>query len=230
MPLYRALFMSRDTTAPGDVCTNTLYFEDAGATTDPNNLATDLVVLMGAQTEFHHGANELEARFYDMDDPEPRPVKGQHKATITKVTGAPREVALCLSFYSQRNIPRQRGRIYLGPLSASLGDRPTIAWQNAALLLAAGFADLGGTDVDWCVYSPTSHGVSQDSAGDFAMRVSDVWCDDEWDTVRSRGRKATSRVLAGSSGLSFTQLLEQQDVIRQALRDEVGSDAVEPPV
>ena len=26
--------------------------------------------------------------------------------------------------------------------------------------------------------------------------VSDVWCDDEWDTVRSRGLKATTRTTA----------------------------------
>jgi hypothetical protein len=200
--LYRALFMSRDTANPEDVATNTLYFEDTGATSDPTNLATDLVVLMGNQTEFHCGANELECRMYDMDDPEPRPIKGSHKATITKAAGGPREVALCISFYAERNIPRQRGRIYLGPLSATLGERPTDAWLNAAVLLANGFADLGGVDVDWCVYSPTTHQLQGGSAVDASKRVSHFWVDDEWDTVRSRGRKPTRRISTNTGGLT----------------------------
>lgn len=199
--LYRALVMMRDTANPRDVCTNTLYFKAPLHTSaDPGGLPQDLRNIYTARTEFTVGANEIETRFYDMEDPEPRPIRGSSKGAITKILGGPKEVALCLSFYADRNIPRRRGRLYFGPLAPTT-ERPTDAFLNSALAMADSFAALGGTDIDWVVYSPTDHKAHpENDAEDYAYKVSDAWCDDEWDTVRSRGRKATKRFTRATGG------------------------------
>lgn len=193
--LFRCLVMSRDTAQPQNVCTNTLYFKNNSPTADePEGLASDVLAIYVARSEFTCGANELEVRFYDMEDPEPRPILDQAKQTITKVAPGAREVALCLSFYANRNIPRRRGRLYLGPVAPAT-ERPSDGFLNAALAMGDAFAALGGIDIDWGVFSPTDwREHPTNDAEDFFYPVTDCWCDDEWDTVRSRGRKATKRL------------------------------------
>lgn len=104
-------------------------------------------------------------------------------------SGIPREVALCLSYYTTYNRPRYRGRLFLPPtwFTAVANVRPSGAIQSAVIQFA--------TDVltkalpaqhNWCVWS--------DVEGKNMGQVTDVWCDDEWDTIRSRGLKATNRV------------------------------------
>lgn len=187
MPIYRAqVAVAADTVFPRDRTVNTLCFNDQGVGTDADGLAADLAAVMET---WYVGGHEIDVRLYDMADAEPREIKGQ---AIINPGGAPaslapREVALCLSFYSERNLPRSRGRIYLGVATASrpLGDvRPPATTRTAALALADGFASLGGADVDWCVYS------SSDAA---AKPVTNAWVDDEWDTMRSRGLRSTTR-------------------------------------
>jgi len=193
--LFRCLVMCRDTAAPRDVTTNTFYLKNNSPTADePDGLADDIVALWVARSEFTCGSNEVECRIYDMEDEEPRPILEQHKVAIPLAVSGPREVALCLSYYADRNIPRRRGRLYLGPLHATT-DRPSDAFMNAALGLGDALAALGGIDIDWVVFSPTDWAAHPgDDAEDFAHPVSDCWCDDEWDTVRSRGRKSTRRL------------------------------------
>jgi hypothetical protein len=53
------------------------------------------------------------------------------------------------------------------------------------------FANLGGSDVDWIVWSRKNH---------TATKVQNYWVDDEWDTVRSRGLKRSTRQVATTSG------------------------------
>jgi hypothetical protein len=50
-------------------------------------------------------------------------------------------------------------------------------------------ANLGGVDVQWCVYSPTTPGDMSDKF----KQVTRGWIDNEWDTQRSRGLRATLR-------------------------------------
>ena len=57
--------------------------------------------------------------------------------------------------------------------------------------MGAAFANLGGVNVDWQVYSPTD-GVGR--------TVKSYWCDDEWDTMRSRGLRSTMRQTAVTDG------------------------------
>jgi hypothetical protein len=102
-------------------------------------------------------------------------------------SGVPREVALCLSYYSGQNIPRKRGRLYVPAEIVNLNVvtvRPTAPQMTKCGSLAQILADLGGADVDWCVYSRLM---------DAAYSVSNWWVDDEWDTVRSRGLRSTTR-------------------------------------
>lgn len=100
----------------------------------------------------------------------------------------PREVALCLSFYADRNQPRRRGRLFL-PLAGTGDDtaraRPLDSQMNRVLAVATMLSNLGGADVDWSVYSQVDHA---------ARKVTNAWVDDEWDTVRSRGLRATKRM------------------------------------
>lgn len=116
--------------------------------------------------------------------------KGTANTFVT--SNAPREVALCLSYYSQMNRPRYRGRLYI-PYSwinkhvgtGAPGVRPSTPQQtgvkdfvNTVMYPArtAGFA--------WIVWSGRDH---------TARQVTDYYVDDEWDTIRSRGMKPTSR-------------------------------------
>jgi hypothetical protein len=120
--------------------------------------------------------------------------KGTGNTFITST--APREVALCLSYYSTMNRPRYRGRLYIPfPwLAKHLGTsspaaRPTGAQQTGIQdfvtsvlypVRTAGFA--------WIVWSQASH---------VARQVTNYYIDDEWDTIRSRGMRPTGR-LAGT--------------------------------
>jgi hypothetical protein len=106
----------------------------------------------------------------------------------------PRELALCLSFYGGPNAPKNRGRIYvpywLVAASGTTGVRPTATERANAAEFVPLFAGLGGVNVDWIVWSPTT---------DSATKVENWWVDDEWDVQRRRGYRPTTR-LAGTTG------------------------------
>jgi hypothetical protein len=105
-------------------------------------------------------------------------------------TSWPRETALCLSYYAAQNKPRYRGRLYIPQAFWALaltGNRPTTTIMNAVLAWKDIFTALGGINVDWIVWSDK----------DGAHRpVTDVWVDDEYDSIRSRGLRPTTRVTA----------------------------------
>jgi len=129
-------------------------------------------------------------KVYDAQKPPPSyPLYTTTNGTGFVATTLPREVALCLSYYSTNNRPSYRGRLYIpvALVGGALGLRPTTTQQNNVLgwrtALGAGLPSAH----NWVVYSPKL----QQSNG-----VSNVWVDDEWDTVRSRGLKPTTRVLA----------------------------------
>lgn len=141
-------------------------------------------------------------RVYDLSTPDPREVATAAITGFTPSTSSgrlPNEVALCGTMYSERNLPRRRGRIYIGPFAtnALATDSPSDARPAAGLVTAIsqGLARLAsegvGDRVDLAVLSPTD-GV--------ARRVTHAWCDNAWDTVRSRGIKSSSRVLTVANG------------------------------
>ena len=145
-------------------------------------------------------ANACKVKVYRMGETPPR-MPRTSSFTLAALAGAeraiPNEVALCASFKStEQKGPRGRGRVYIGPLNGAAvgqtGDfsiRPTGALQQSLVdaMVALRSSD-GVTLCKWCVYS--SFGP------DHLHPVTDVWCDNEFDTVRKRGVKPTVRVSA----------------------------------
>ncbi len=169
---------------------NTVFFDDFNLPTNASNFQT---IADAVRSAFNlrgetPGGYGVEVKAYDMADAKPRPVKAIAKWTANAfpvTTGAPREVALCLSYFGERNLPRERGRIYIGPwTNASAAERPPDIAIQKVRDLATALGNVGGADVDWHLYSPTRAAYT---------KIRNVWVDNEWDTIRSRGYKATAR-------------------------------------
>lgn len=189
MPLYRfQVAQGADSAFPADRIVNTLHFDDAGATSDPEQLCQDILDVWQAQW-LAATLREVRVTCYEVGPPPNYPIASVvENEGVFPSTGSNREVALCLSYYNQRSNPRRRGRLFLCPAIAafsSSGPRPPAALMEAALDLGEGLAGIGGVDVDWVVYSrrDASH---HDVVG--------CWVDDAWDVVRSRGLRPITRV------------------------------------
>lgn len=188
MPLYRfQLAFAGDTQLERDQVVNTVHLNDAGVGTDPESLATDLLAAFRAN--WYGPVRYGKCTGYEVGPPPQFPVAFvESNVGNAPQSGCPREVALCLSYYSERNLPRQRGRIFLcAGMNGTIGTpavRPDESERLLALNLGQAIADVGGADVDWVVYSPTD--------GE-ARSISHAWVDDEWDTIRSRGLDSTDR-------------------------------------
>lgn len=198
MALLRIQVARRDAAATSreDDVVNVFYLDDIavpGDASDLAGLAEDTANLWGNMVPIVQPINEIEVRIYRMAQAEPRAIAGRFVKSNVGSTDAsgPREVALCLSFYGTRNLPSQRGRLYVGPFPASMMSvRPSASAIGACVGLANGIKNLGGVDVDWQVYSQKRN-LSYD--------VTNFWVDNEWDTVRSRGLRSTTRTLGVTS-------------------------------
>jgi len=140
-------------------------------------------------------------KLYDMDDPEPRTPAAIGTFDFPVSTSGnplPPEVAMVMSFQappeSGINQGRRRGRIYLGPLGVTnLGNDGRPASGRITQLKNAGEdlqdASDAASDWVWCVYSR-----AQVADGENPVSfVESGWVDNEFDTQRRRGWKATSR-------------------------------------
>lgn len=195
MPKYKLqVSVAADSVLPRDRLVNTFHVDDHGITSDPAKLALDTANIWKNSWMEGSAAREILVKVYEIG-PAPQFPKAEavlHKG-VAATSAFPREIALCLSFYATRNLPRQRGRMYL-PLAAttwSPGVRPTQTIRDRAIALGQAISGLGGADVDWIVWSKVAQ------AG---LKVTNLWCDDEWDTVRRRGLKAVERTQAATSG------------------------------
>lgn len=153
-----------------------------------DTLANDLATAIKAW-ELSPTNHELTVKLYNMGDAAPR----RPKATVVKNSGQAleasymREVACCLSFSTAKNIPSERGRLYVPHIKMSNsapGPRPTQTERDKVGALAGAFTNLGGTNVDWVIYSQ-SHQTTKS--------VYKWWVDDEWDIQRRRGLRPTTR-------------------------------------
>lgn len=195
MPLVRALVTWHRASEPfANACSNTLYFRVVDGIPDVGygDLADDIRdKYIQGNTGGYLAPNGwgINVRLYDMSDPLPRPIKYESTGTFggTLQTTAPREVALCLSYYGDRNLARTRGRIYLGPFNSASGERPAQAMMNALITFGQSLAGIGGEDQSWRLYSPTT---GEDH------HIRHIWVNDEWDTMRSRQLEETVRVTA----------------------------------
>ena len=194
MPLIRAqVEVAADSTKPEDKFVLTPWFNQGGVAeaggTDWAGLANDLATGI-SNWLVSPASREVRVKLYNMDDPAPPHFP---QADVVKNTGLapaspyPRELAVCLSFYAQRNLPRQRGRLYVpaalinvSPVAA----RPTSSHMSRVAALVPVLSGLGGVDIDWVVYSRMDR---------TRRTVTNWYVDDEWDQQRRRGLVATTR-------------------------------------
>ena len=196
MPVLRLqVSMAADTALPRDRFVMTPHFDvgfdiaDLTTSPDAQALCHDLAVALGNYLVPQDG-REINVKAYDAQGTAPVYPIGDytHAPATYPASGMLREVALCLSFYSGRNIKRYRGRLYI-PLAAIGGGsavtpRPAASTMTKAAQLAPILQNLGGTNVDWVVYS---------RADNVARPVTNWWVDDEWDIQRRRGLRGTTR-------------------------------------
>lgn len=197
MPYYRmAVSVWHDSLAPRDACMINPCFHDMGITSDPTGLCTDLAEAIQTYTGVGT-SNQITVKAYDLQGTKPVYPAGEHTINAGAVadSNTPRDIAVCLSFYAGQNQKRKRGRLYipfhwLGQTSTALSKSVGGSTRSKVAALVSTFAGLGGADVDWIVWS------QKDATG---RAVSNYWVDDEWDTVRSRGLRSTTRTSGTTS-------------------------------
>lgn len=190
MPVYRLqCSFQADTTFIRDAFVITPHFRIAvPGTPDPDSLCEDLAAALSTWQSATL-SRQVTVKAYDAQGTPPVFPVGEAVRNVgaAAVSTTPRELALCLSFYSERNRPRQRGRLYI-PFtmltSGSPGVRPTSTHRDKVAALVPIFTGLGGIDVDWSIYSRVD---------DTSRPVTNWYVDDEWDIIRSRGMKPTVR-------------------------------------
>lgn len=179
MPLTRWIISSKvnEAAEARDAIVNTLYFNVSGSVDEPDyeSLGNDLFTAWAARSWAR--GRFLDIRGYNMDDAEPRPQRFIRRELNagTALLGV-NQVALCLSYYADRNLPRQRGRLYLGPWNATTPNASSIQ-TGLVMELPPALAAIGGLNVDWSLWSPTTQTHT---------RINHAWVDDSWDIIRSR--------------------------------------------
>jgi hypothetical protein len=199
MPLYRHQFtVLAASNIAADNATNTMYFraDNLNALVAVEAAAQafyiELAAVMG---DYVKAVDNVTFKAYDMANPEPRvPVRtGTFNVPEGNTLTLPTEVAMVLSFQAAKisGVPqaRRRGRIYVPFIRGSLIGNDSRPLPGAiTTLVTAGDNLLTASDAaatwKWVVYSPTT-GAD--------VVVSDGWVDNEYDTQRRRGRKATTR-------------------------------------
>jgi hypothetical protein len=211
--------LNRDSGLPEDVITNTYHFEsddNVGTDAASGTIATDGPGLLNRLESFYMALGPLLAgslkgtgiiKLYDWADLKPRIVRLERTFTHTTGVGSlPGEVALVLSMKAKpaagQAAARRRGRVYLGPLNTSVSQAPSATsadprpdtndqatMLNAARTMARGSA---GGSFRLAVFSPTTFAITADADASW-NDVETLWMDNAFDTVRSRGARATSR-------------------------------------
>lgn len=190
----------RSTDPPKDIVTNTLHFSTDGlpGPSDWQALADKVKNMMYSTVGYGssipwtaYGGRFGRVVAYDLADPRPRPEKGVSLYTPSSPESSalgPRAVSCCLSFYCQRNIKRQRGRIYIGPFTSGTDvEKPSNNTMTMIIDLAkglSGFPLLSGMSWSHVLHSPTANNN---------LFVDHYWCNDVWDIIRSRLSKETTR-------------------------------------
>lgn len=185
MAIYQAkISFPMDTSIPRDEVTiNPCYTGD-----DPQALANALKTNLIANTMV--GATKpFKIRVYDAQkEPPSYPLAEATSGTGFSLASHPRELALCLSYYSTVNRPGRRGRVYwpLALIAGATGQRPATSQMTSTMTLGPSLGKSLPTGTAWVVYSRKA---------DASFPITNYWVDDEWDVVRSRGLKGTTRQL-----------------------------------
>lgn len=186
-------------TEPADTMMITPHFNFTVGLGDYQDFAEELALALQGWQSVSSPARKWNVKLYDVAGAAPHYPLGDF-TTPTGVTTEltwPRELALCLSFYSEHNRPRWRGRCYVCPgwmfSGTGMDVRPTQTVIDKVMALGVILKDAGGADVDWSVWS---------RADATARAVTTYWCDNEWDVQRRRGQKSTGRTVATTTEMS----------------------------
>jgi hypothetical protein len=186
LAIYRVqLSFPTDGVLPADEMTLTPHYSGDDAQALADRLKSNLTAFaqVGASKPFR-------IRVYDAKKAPPSyPLASAQQAGTPPNSGAPRELALCLSYYSTWNRPRFRGRLYIPHLFFGGGTAARPAPTQMTAVLA-------WKDVLTGSLPPAHNLVVYSRMAGEAYGVDNFWCDDEWDIMRSRGRKATTRQTA----------------------------------
>lgn len=194
MAIIRAqVAIAGDTAFPRDRMVITPHFKVTGPFTDYQNLCDDLANAFNTNMG---STREVQVKLYDAEKPRPNPPQATKtlSAGLSPASVCPREVALCLSYFADSNVPRRRGRLYIPATwfaGGALPPRPTQAHRDSMVQYVNILKALGGVNVDWCVFS------RRDAA---AHTITNWFCDDDWDTQRRRGLRPTTRSAGTLSG------------------------------
>lgn len=187
MPIYRVnMAFQYDGALPKDAISINPHFNAS----DPAALLAALKANLIAYNPVTANPFVLKAYVAGADPPN-YPVATASQTGTPASSGMPREVALCLSYFTTYNRPRYRGRLYLPAwwFTAVLNTRPSGAIMSAALDFAPKVLTKSlPAQANWVMWS---HRDKKSQGG-----VTDLWCDDEWDTIRSRGLSSTTRTTA----------------------------------
>lgn len=214
--------LNRQSGLPEDVITNTYHFEDDSGFSSDGGIAVNGPGLITRLETFYQtsgvfwGGSLLgtgRIRLYNWDDAKPRvPVLESTFTFVPSTQSLPGEVALVLSYRGSliagANAARRRGRVYLGTLnpavavvasSTAADPRPTDDTIKGVLSRAKIMARGGAGSYRLAIYSPTTMAAGG-SADDAWTDAAVLWCDNSFDTVRSRGAAATKRAIVSLDG------------------------------
>lgn len=209
-----------DSPNPADVMIITPHFQTTTPGvilgTDAEALASDLADALNTWSNL---TAELHVKMYDAQHAAPNyPLaeevrrQGSHPSAAVN-----RDLAACLSFFAGTNRPRRRGRLYVPCAIKALAAgaaQLTAANMNTIATLVPILTGLGGVDVDWVVYSRVDNQ---------AHAVTDWFVDNQWDTQRRRGLRASTRLVGTTSEGDLPNLVSLVPGVEPA-----GADQIEP--
>lgn len=186
MSVFRAAIgFPFDSALPRDVMQITPHFNGDNAQALADALKTNLKNVPAIST-----TKPFKIKIYDANQlPPSYPIATAEQTGAAPATSAPRELALCLSYYALFNRPSLRGRLYI-PF-ALVGGTPSVRPSGPMMSTVTSFA----TSVFMSGLPANHHWVVWSRKNREAENVTNWWCDDEWDIIRSRGLRPTTRVL-----------------------------------
>lgn len=182
---------------PEDSFVNTLHWNGDGLP-DWETWAGDLAdavrgayVTLGGTVPFYPNgtvSRGFQVRVYNPEDEGGPPVIVSGTLPSRAESPMPTECAAVLSFFSESNRPRRRGRIYLGPLTFAALPTGQARFDTVVRTALTTFAQqleaFGGSSYAWSVYS---------RADDVHYPITGGWIDNAPDTQRRRGLASTVR-------------------------------------
>lgn len=182
-----------DSALPRDKMIVTPHFNVSSGTPTPATLANAIAT---AFKTWLATASPISVKVYTAgagDSGPPLATKDLDTASPPLVSSVPREVCLCLSYFSSQNVKRQRGRLYIPfswikshTASGTINVRPTAAQQTAVKEFATQvLMPQSASGAQWGFWSNATNSF---------RAVTDYWVDDEWDIQRRRGLRSTGRI------------------------------------